>query len=165
MSPQNSIVVTAEDNQVLRPVTDQNWQLFRDTADPGEGSYHAINKDGIKENIAGAVSDGITVDILNNGANAFTSVVSANAVPPISYQWDAANSLGFPLGTFFEINNGATVLRPLVDILLNTPPDQSTAQYSITPDAVNSGLVKLTVTDANGKVARDYRLVFMIPEP
>lgn len=110
-------------------------------------------------------ADGIYVDIFNDGANAFTSVVSANATLPVTYNWDVSSALGLPVGTFFEMNNGATILTPLVDISVNGDNTQPSASYSITPNAINAGLVKLTVTDADGRIARDYRMVFSLIEP
>lgn len=107
-------------------------------------------------------SDSIYVDIFNTGMLQFGCTVSPNATLPITYKWDVSSALGFNLGNYFELNNGTTFLAPLVDITVDGADNLPTAQYSFVEDAVNAGLVKITVTDADGRIGRDYRMVFSL---
>lgn len=58
MSSQPSLISVAEDTHVQRPSSYSQWQFFRDTAAAGSGTYWAMNKDGIKEQISGGGSGG-----------------------------------------------------------------------------------------------------------
>lgn len=52
MNSQPSLITVAEDSNVLKPTNSEQWQMFRDNTTPGNGSYYAMNKDGIKEPLA-----------------------------------------------------------------------------------------------------------------
>src|SRR5438046_549035 len=53
MSGQNTLLVIADDAQVKRPTDKWNWQVYRDTAVAGSGTYKAMNFAGIVEIIGG----------------------------------------------------------------------------------------------------------------
>lgn len=54
MSSQPSLISVAEETHVQRPESASQWQLFRDTAVAGSGTYSAMNEAGVVEPIGGA---------------------------------------------------------------------------------------------------------------
>lgn len=139
MSGQNTLLVIAEDAQVKRPGSTWNWQVYRDTAAAGSGTYKAMNSAGVVEIIGGpsaAANTQLSVAITYvEGTRVLTATPAGGTVGVNSYVWRiASESLG-------EAN------------MAFTGASTTNTQTLAAAVATANGLVEVKVTDSLGRVA------------
>ena len=157
---QPSLITVAANVNVLRPSNDQQWQLFRGTEPAGSGTYHAMNKNGVVENIGGGVVDltPLIFDIEQNENFKLTAVprVGNSGTPPYTYSWKVVDNFSISGADSYYSNAGGSSSYEKVPLILSDT-NLPTCSTNISSGATAvTGLVRLDVFDINNKHASAY---------